>query len=118
MSVEVDFDQTLVNFEGNGVKDEEGKPVRLGFVAGFALSRTFQGDDRDEKEQESDWELSQRIGKSNAETGRYGPVTLKNKEAGHIEEIIRKVYPMPLYAAQCARLLEADDTVEEAKEKE
>jgi len=114
MSVKVDFDQALLTSFGEPELTGDKFPLRLGFICSYALGRTWQGDKRDDKEKDNDWKLALKIGKSGKDIERkngeirFGLLDLTNKEASHVADVVRAVYPGPCYGAQCAMMLEGE----------
>lgn len=94
-----DFNQPIVNFEGQQMKDETGKPVILCLVALNALLTPIPNETITGSEKAKRYALALKINE------RPGEVNVTAEELALLKEQIGKVYP-PLVVGRAYDLLE------------
>jgi uncharacterized protein (UPF0212 family) len=116
--VKIDVTQTFVDFEGEQLETGaqacpqcgrafgDTEPLTLRLAAVNALMAVYRGEELDGKSKIERYELAKRIHEGDE-------VSLSNKEAALLQDLINKRYASPLIVAQAWALLEGE-TEEEA----
>lgn len=96
MSQEIDFNQPVLNINGEPFKNGE-EVLRLGEICANALLGTFQGDKADGVQKLKRFNLAVKIKGSNEEEA-FPSLVLNSSQKKMIEEMVEKLYITTIYA--------------------
>ena len=103
-----DFNQILLNLDGTPARDQQDKPIMLGFIATTALLAHNQNDMATAEQKAKRFQIAVKI------NNRPGAVDITAEELSNIKECIGKFYG-PLVVGRSFELLELEPKLVESQ---